>query len=316
VDPSDQNNKAILYALKSGNILAAKLLLNDKRVDPSINNNELLIDSVRSGDAKFVSFLLGYPIVNPSDQHNEAMQIAVQNRYTDIIELLLKDSRLNLVNDISTIMTIAGIMGGAGIVDILLRNKQIYELVHNNISMYDEYPIIRETLEIVEQEDSFKGLVAAYYNYVGGELGKLNNIYLAQNIYSEFGIKLLLKREPLIEKIKVLESLLSKYETGKKAVYDASMSVLYMSSSNKTKDPKYYGFKGFLLLAYKPDYTMQEIRKILIEDGSGYMGLSMAAKLIGSQKGFNKLQEEGFLDTSTLRENVEYAMTRTTISLR
>jgi hypothetical protein len=315
VDPSAQNNKALINAVKTKNKYAAKFLLKDERVDPSAQNNESLIAAVKNNDLDFVNDLLKYPIVNPSDQENEATKIAVQDEYIDILELLLKDSRINLINDISVIMVIAGVMAKPNIVDILLRNKQIYEFVHDNISMYDEYPIIRERLEVLEQEDSFKGLVAAYYNYVGGEFGKLNNVYAAENIYSEFGVNLLLKREPLIKKIYELEYMLSKYETGKKAIHDAVISVLNMSVSKNTKDPMYYGFKGFLLLAYKPEYTMWEIRKILIDDGSTYRGLSMAAKLIGSQKGFHKLQEEGFLDTLALQENVKYAMTRTTISL-
>lgn len=54
INPADQRNQALIYALKINDIHVIKTLIKDKRVDPSIENNDLIIEALYKKDFKLI----------------------------------------------------------------------------------------------------------------------------------------------------------------------------------------------------------------------------------------------------------------------
>jgi ankyrin repeat protein len=100
VDPSMDNNYAILYASQNGHIKVVDRLLQDPRVDPSVIGNKALRTAAINGRVEVVNRLLQDPRVDPSD----ALQLALDNCNVEVVNILLKHSRMdpdeyeNLIN--------------------------------------------------------------------------------------------------------------------------------------------------------------------------------------------------------------------------
>ena len=119
LDPSVENNYAILWASHTGHIDSARFLLGDSRdrlakrttlspasrasfdlllpkvVDPSMNNNEAIQTASQNGHAGVVKLLLADSRVDPSMGYNYAIRTARMNGHTQVVELLLADPRVN-----------------------------------------------------------------------------------------------------------------------------------------------------------------------------------------------------------------------------
>jgi len=95
IDPSADNNKAIISASKNGHTLAVKLLLTDPRVNPSARDNEAIRMASINGQIDVVKLLLIDKRVNPSARNNEAFRLAFKNEHLEIVELLLNDKRVD-----------------------------------------------------------------------------------------------------------------------------------------------------------------------------------------------------------------------------
>jgi hypothetical protein len=74
------------------------LFMNDKRIDPSANNDVALINAVKSKNFNAVQMLVQDPRVDPSQNDNEPLQHCLLGE-TNILELLLKQPKLNLTLD-------------------------------------------------------------------------------------------------------------------------------------------------------------------------------------------------------------------------
>ena len=96
VDPSINDNQAIIYASSVGYIILdiIKLLLNDPRVDPSENNNQAIKAASENGYTNVVKLLLQHPRVDPSSNNNYAINHAAYQGHFDVVKLLLKDERV------------------------------------------------------------------------------------------------------------------------------------------------------------------------------------------------------------------------------
>ncbi len=71
---------------KSPDILM--FLINDLHMDPSVDNNQAIIIASEHGNIEVVKFLLSDKRVDPSAQHNEAVYQAYMNGHIDIYNLL------------------------------------------------------------------------------------------------------------------------------------------------------------------------------------------------------------------------------------
>ena len=94
VDPSDQDNQAVILASETGNLQALQLLLKDDRVDPSDQSNEAIIQACTKGHLQVVELLLRDKRVNPASRRNRAINRASDAGHGEIVQLLLSDSRV------------------------------------------------------------------------------------------------------------------------------------------------------------------------------------------------------------------------------
>src|SRR3972149_2705194 len=86
-------------ACKHDHIEVVKLLLQDTRVDPSDQNNAAILLASGSGHIEVVKLLLQDTRVDPSDQNNLAFRWASQKGYVKIVELLLQDPRVKKIEN-------------------------------------------------------------------------------------------------------------------------------------------------------------------------------------------------------------------------
>jgi ankyrin repeat protein len=89
VNPADQNNLALILASAKGNLDIVKRLLQDPRVDPSDQQNTALISASSEGHADVVSELLRDPRVDPLDQYFSALGTALEARQYDVLRILV-----------------------------------------------------------------------------------------------------------------------------------------------------------------------------------------------------------------------------------
>ena len=120
VDPSDNENEAIIEASMYGHWKVVKLLLQDTRVDPSDSQNNAIIEASRNGHLEVVKLLLHDSRVAPSDQDNEAIIEASENGHWDVVKLLNNDSRVVIDNIHEYAIIIASIRGDKKLVQRLL----------------------------------------------------------------------------------------------------------------------------------------------------------------------------------------------------
>ena len=86
VDPSAENNFAILIASIKGHLNILKLLLKDPRVDPTVNNNEIIRSAIKQGNFDIVILLLGcknvkkYLIEKDIELYNRIKKYDVKNK--------------------------------------------------------------------------------------------------------------------------------------------------------------------------------------------------------------------------------------------
>ena len=75
---------------------AVRYILYDLKVDPSYNENEALMYAAENGNVELLMLLLADPRVDPSDQNYRAIRDAAKNKHTNILKLLLADERINV----------------------------------------------------------------------------------------------------------------------------------------------------------------------------------------------------------------------------
>jgi hypothetical protein len=68
-----------------------EMLLQDSRVDPSAEDNQALIAACEGRNVEVVKLLLGDPRVDPSD----AIRFAIADGHLEVVKLLLADSRVD-----------------------------------------------------------------------------------------------------------------------------------------------------------------------------------------------------------------------------
>ena len=120
VDPSLDDNGAIVHACANGHTELAELLLKDTRIDYAARQNEPIILAVCNGHAKIVRMLLMELYVEPADRSNQAINSAAQNNQAEIIKLLLEDFRVDPGFDNYHFLEIAIEFGNAEVISASL----------------------------------------------------------------------------------------------------------------------------------------------------------------------------------------------------
>ncbi len=133
-DPSTEHcsRHAIGHASKFGNVDIVKLLLQDKRVDPSVDDNYAIIKASKYGRIDIVNLLLQDKRVDPSAQENEAFLSAILQRETNIVQILLQDKRVDPSAKNNFAIGAASNCGYYDIVKILLQDQRVDPSDDNN----------------------------------------------------------------------------------------------------------------------------------------------------------------------------------------
>ncbi|PRP76167.1 putative ankyrin repeat protein [Planoprotostelium fungivorum] len=132
MDPSAQNNEAIIKAAHGGHSETVRLLLSDSRVDPSAQDNEAIKLAARYGHTEAVRLLMSDSRVDPSAQNNSAVTQAAPRGHTETVRLLLSDSRVDpsAQNDIAMINAVCG--GHTEIVGLLMSDSRVDPSAYDN----------------------------------------------------------------------------------------------------------------------------------------------------------------------------------------
>ena len=100
VDPTAKHNYAIKWASVNGRTEVVKLLLADQRVNPTAGDNYAIKWASAKGRTKVVKLLLAIPEVDPTANDNFATRWASANGHTEVVRRLLRDYRINLQNPV------------------------------------------------------------------------------------------------------------------------------------------------------------------------------------------------------------------------
>ncbi len=125
VDPSYNNNRAILLASQHGYLEIVRLLLADSRVDPSADDNLIIIEASEHGYTEIIKLLLANKKVDPSDNHNHAIWAASIFGKTEVVKLLLGDNRVNPSDYYNEAIHSASQHGNKEVVKLLLGSDKI-----------------------------------------------------------------------------------------------------------------------------------------------------------------------------------------------
>jgi len=135
VDPSIDNNNAILNASQYGYIDIVKELLKDERVDPSVLNNLTIQLASEFGRIEVVKELLKDDRVDPSGNFNYAIQLASLNGHVEIVKELLKDKRVNPASNNNYAIRYSSQNGHIDVVKELLKDKRVNPASNNNYAI-------------------------------------------------------------------------------------------------------------------------------------------------------------------------------------
>jgi len=75
-------------------LLCLPILIGDERVDPTIQDQRALVTAARSGNAGVVKALLNHKGVDPNAQNNTPLLEAIANARSGVIDVLLDDDRV------------------------------------------------------------------------------------------------------------------------------------------------------------------------------------------------------------------------------
>lgn len=137
VDPSANQNAAIIDACIKGTLAIVQILLADSRVNPSDQENLAIRMASYKGYTEIVKCLLKDPRVNPSDQNNSALQGACEYGRTEIVRRLLEDPRVKASEIFYDSLYIACTMKYLEIAHLLLANKHFDPSIKDNCFIKD-----------------------------------------------------------------------------------------------------------------------------------------------------------------------------------
>jgi len=88
-------DKELKLACLNNEYQLVESLIREEGVDPSEDNNEAIIWASESGHHKTVQVLMGDERVNPAAKNNLALRLACSFGHTDVVKVLLRDARVD-----------------------------------------------------------------------------------------------------------------------------------------------------------------------------------------------------------------------------
>lgn len=138
VDPSAQDNKALLSAIRNNYPEIVELLLQDERTDP----NEGLVLAISMNNIKMINLLLDFG-ADPSLSYTlpNTQQVtypiieASKQCLTDVVELLLRDADVDPTINNNKALFYAAIKGCYTVVELLLNDPRVNPLDNNEAAL-------------------------------------------------------------------------------------------------------------------------------------------------------------------------------------
>ena len=125
MDPSVQNNWAIVVASVNGHLSLVDRLLQDARVDPSANDNFAINQASENDHLPVVNRLLQDARVNPSACKNRAIKSASRFGHLYIVDRLLQDARVDPTKDSNYAIQLAFKHNHHHVLERLLRDDRV-----------------------------------------------------------------------------------------------------------------------------------------------------------------------------------------------
>ena len=94
IDPSLQNNLALMKAISHNHLDIVEILLKDDRVDSSDRQNTFLEIAIKNKNRQILELLLQNPLVDPSAFRNRALKSAIAYENIEAMSLLLSNERV------------------------------------------------------------------------------------------------------------------------------------------------------------------------------------------------------------------------------
>lgn len=91
----DPNSGNMIFPAFNDDANVVKVILEDGRVDPSKEENDAIINAAENGNLKSFQLLIADLSVDPSDQNNQAIIRAAAGGNFEIFQLLFSDSRVD-----------------------------------------------------------------------------------------------------------------------------------------------------------------------------------------------------------------------------
>jgi ankyrin repeat protein len=133
IDPSHNNNSAIIRAAYFGKLNTFRFLLKDPRVDAAADDSQAFISAADNGNIDIINELLEIPGINPSTENNAAFKIAVHRGHLNIVNVLLEDPRIDISKDIISLLKTAIQWSRTEIFMILMQKFNICPSIENNL---------------------------------------------------------------------------------------------------------------------------------------------------------------------------------------
>lgn len=156
MDPSD---KDIIRASKNGKIKVVNRLLQDERVDPSAQDNQALLEASSKGHVDVVDRLLRDDRVDPSARKNAAIEFASYRGHIDVVNRLLEDDRVDPSDKNNYSIMVATINGHLDVVNRLLEDSRVNPFSYPNINIMIEWAMKNRRNDIIDrliQDERFK----------------------------------------------------------------------------------------------------------------------------------------------------------------
>eukprot|EP00586_Coscinodiscus_wailesii_P002507 CAMPEP_0172484750 /NCGR_PEP_ID=MMETSP1066-20121228/12336_1 /TAXON_ID=671091 /ORGANISM="Coscinodiscus wailesii, Strain CCMP2513" /LENGTH=311 /DNA_ID=CAMNT_0013249471 /DNA_START=128 /DNA_END=1063 /DNA_ORIENTATION=- len=120
VNPSHNDDQAIIWASESGHLDLVLELLKNPRVNPEAQDNRSIFEASAKGHLSIVRALLKDSRVDPSDDDNSCICWASCNGHLDVVKVLLSDDRVNPSNEDNYPIGTASVNGHLEIVRVIL----------------------------------------------------------------------------------------------------------------------------------------------------------------------------------------------------
>jgi ADP-ribosylglycohydrolase len=145
-------------------------------------------------------------------------------------------------------------------------------------------------------DNAYNGMIKAHYYFINHYFEDKKKGFIFpftdKSLYSILGMNLITSHHSMSDIIKKLTIIIEDYSAEKSSVHNAVNSILSGVKLGDNGDNLYYAICGFLLLTYQPEYTIDNIIKILLENNVTQDQILSVVLLIGAYKGLKKLKKE------------------------